>query len=174
MSPPVPFVINSAMDVMVCREVLTHLIEACEILGSDADSIPKWKAILAKMPPYRTTEDGTLKEWGWPGLDENYDQRHVSHLYGAWPSDEIQPTRSPDLARAALLADRKRGPANSSAHGLCHRALAAARLKDDYLVDWEIKQLLNQGYLTQTLRSEERRVGKESVSTGRSRWSPYH
>src|SRR3546814_7469523 len=69
------------MDVMVCREVLTHLIEECEILGSDADSIPKWKAILAKMPPYRTTEDGTHKEWGWPGLDENYDQRHVSHLY---------------------------------------------------------------------------------------------
>src|SRR3546814_13673814 len=25
-----------------------------------------------------------------------------------------------------------------------------------------------------TLRSEERRVGKECVSTGRSRWSPYH
>src|SRR3546814_3933016 len=24
------------------------------------------------------------------------------------------------------------------------------------------------------LRSEERRVGKECVSTGRSRWSPYH
>src|SRR3546814_11240999 len=32
-------------------------------------------------------------------------------------------------------------------------ALAAARLKDDYLVDWEIKQLLNQGYFNQTLRS---------------------
>jgi hypothetical protein len=159
MAPPVPFVINSAMDVMVCREVLTHLIEACEILGSDGDQIPKWKAILAKMPPYRTTDDGTLKEWGWPGLDENYDQRHVSHLYGAWPSDEIQPTRSPDLARAALLADRKRGPANSSAHGLCHRALAAARLKDAYLVDWEIKQLLNQGYFNQTLRSSHNPYG---------------
>jgi alpha-L-fucosidase 2 len=153
MAPPVPFVINSAMDVMVCREVLTHLIEACEILGSDSDSLPKWKAMLAKMPPYRTTEDGTLKEWGWPGLDENYDQRHVSHLYGAWPSDEIDPRRTPELARAALLADRKRGPANTSAHGLCHRALAAARLKDSFLVDWEIKQLLNQGYFNETLRS---------------------
>lgn len=153
MSPPTPLVINSAMDVMVCREVLTHLIEACEILGSDAESIPKWRAMLAKMPPYRTTEDGTLKEWGWPGLDENYDQRHVSHLYGAWPSDEIQPRYTPELARATMLADRKRGPANTSAHGLCHRALAAARLKDDYLVDWEIKQLLNQGYFNQTLRS---------------------
>lgn len=153
MAPPAPFVINSAMDVMVCREVLTHLVEACGILGSDGDQVAKWKAMLAKMPPYRTTEDGTLKEWGWPGLDENYDQRHVSHLYGAWPSDEIQPAGSPDLARSALLADRKRGPANSSAHGLCHRALAAARLKDHHLVDWELKQLLNQGYFGQTMRS---------------------
>src|SRR3546814_20530021 len=28
--------------------------------------------------------------------------------------------------------------------------------------------------LAERLRSEERRVGKECVSTGRSRWSPYH
>jgi hypothetical protein len=159
MAPPAPFVINSAMDVMVCREVLTHLIEASEILGTDTASLPKWKAMLAKMPPYRTTEDGTLKEWGWPGLDENYDQRHVSHLYGAWPSDEIDPRRTPELARSALLADRKRGPANSSAHGLCHRALAAARLKDAFLVDWEIKQLLNQGYFNETLRSAHNPYG---------------
>src|SRR3546814_13111971 len=29
-------------------------------------------------------------------------------------------------------------------------------------------------YLNEALRSEERRVGKECVSTFRSRWSPYH
>jgi alpha-L-fucosidase 2 len=159
MAPPAPFVINAAMDVMVCREVLTHLIEACETLHIDADGVARWKALLARMPPYRTTEDGTLKEWGWPGLDENYDQRHVSHLYGAWPSDEIDPDITPELARAALLADRKRGPANSSAHGLCHRALAGARLKDRYLVDFELKQLLNQGYFNQTLRSAHNPYG---------------
>src|SRR3546814_18568619 len=28
--------------------------------------------------------------------------------------------------------------------------------------------------VTAQVRSEERRVGKECVSTGRSRWSPYH
>ena len=160
MAPPAPFVINAAMDVMVCREVLTHLIEACEILGSDADGgVARWRAMLAKMPPYRTTADGTLKEWGWPGLDDNYDQRHVSHLYGAWPSDEIDPDTTPELARAALLADRKRGPANTSAHGLCHRALAAARLKDRYLVDFELKQLLNQGYFNATMRSSHNPYG---------------
>src|SRR3546814_17774757 len=30
------------------------------------------------------------------------------------------------------------------------------------------------GSLRAALRSEERRVGQECVSTGRSRWSPYH
>lgn len=159
MAPPAPFVINAAMDVMVCREVLTHLIEACETLGTDADGIARWRTMLAKMPPYRTTEDGTLKEWGWPGLGENYDQRHVSHLYGAWPSDEIDPDTTPELAHAALLADRKRGPANTSAHGLLHRALAGARLKDRYLVDYELKRLLNEGYFNTALRSSHNPYG---------------
>ena len=153
MKPPCPLVINSTMDLMVCQQVLANLIEACTILGSDADKISVWKAMLAKMPPALTTKDGTLKEWSWPGLEENYDQRHVSHLYGAWPGDQIDPGRNPELARAALLADRKRGPANTSSHGLCHRALAGARLKDSYLVNFELRQLLEQGYFGNSLRS---------------------
>src|SRR3546814_12163210 len=32
----------------------------------------------------------------------------------------------------------------------------------------------NFGYGADSVRSEERRVGKECVSTCRSRWSPYH
>ena len=153
MPAPTPLVINSAMDIMVCREVLTHLIEAAAILKIEQDNVDKWKQMLSQMPPYLTTADGTLKEWAWPGLEENYDQRHVSHLYGAWPADEIDPGRTPELARAALLADRKRGPSNNSAHGLCHRALAGARLKDAYMVDFELRQLLQQGYFNGTLRS---------------------
>lgn len=153
MKPPCPLVINSTMDLMVCQQVLANLIDACETLGSDPDKIPVWKAMLAKMPPALTTRDGTLKEWSWPGLEENYDQRHVSHLYGAWPGDQVDPGRNPELARAALLADRKRGPANTSSHGLCHRALAGARLKDSYLVNFELRQLLEQGYFGNTLRS---------------------
>jgi hypothetical protein len=142
-----PTVINADMDIMVCREVLTHLIEAAEILGTDTDSVPKWKAMLAKMPPYLLDADGALKEWAWPTLTERQDHRHVSHLYGVWPGDEIDPDRTPQLAKAAWLADRKRAQENASAHGLSHRALAAARLKDDYLVYFELKQFLEQGYV---------------------------
>jgi hypothetical protein len=151
-SPSAMLVINASMDIAVCREVLTHLIEACELLGTDADSIAKWKAMLAKMPPYLMEPDGTLKEWAWPTLKERYSHRHISHLYGAWPGDEIDPDRTPQLALAAMLADRKRVPERLAAHGRCHRALVGARLKDCYMVDTELRQLIEQGYVAATLR----------------------
>jgi hypothetical protein len=151
-SESAPTVINAVMDISVCKEVLTHLIEASETLGTDADQVPKWKAMLAKMPPYLTDTDGALKEWAWPTLEENQDHRHASHLYGAWPTDEIDPDRTPELAKASWLADRKRAQGNASGHGISHRALAAARLKDDYLVNMELKQFFEQGYVGPTLR----------------------
>jgi hypothetical protein len=139
------------MDIMVCHEVLTHLIQASEILGVESEKVPKWKAMLAKMPPYLLDTDGALKEWAWPALEERLDHRHVSHLYGVWPGDEIDPDRTPQLARAAWLADRTRGQENASAHGLFHRALVGARLKDAYLVNFNLKQVLEQGYVSPSL-----------------------
>jgi hypothetical protein len=144
--------INSTMDITVCREVLANLVEACELLGTDAGSIPKWKAMLAKLPPYLLEQDGTLKEWSWPTLEERYSHRHISHLYGVWPGDEIDPDRTPKLALSAMMADRRRVPERLAAHGRCHRALVGARLKDCYMVDTELRQLIEQGYVAATMR----------------------
>ena len=79
--------------------------------------------------------DGALKEWAWPTLGERYVHRHISHLYGAWPGDEIDPDRTPQLAKAAVIANRHRVPERLAGHGPSHRALAGARLKDSYMVD---------------------------------------
>jgi alpha-L-fucosidase 2 len=159
--------INAQMDISVCREVLTNLITACETLGTDADSVPKWKAILAKLPPSLLEPDGTLKEWAWPTLAENYTQRHVSHLYGAWPGDEIDPDRTPKLALAAMMADRRRVPERLAAHGRCHRALVGARLKDCYMVDTELRQLIEQGHVGTTLRtSHDPYIGPQPDAQG--------
>jgi hypothetical protein len=99
--PSQMLVLNASMDIAVCREVLTNLVEACETLGIEADSVPKWKAMLEKLPPYLLDPDGTLKEWVWPTLEERHNQRHVSQLYGVWPGDEIDPDRTPHwLGRA--------------------------------------------------------------------------
>ncbi len=144
--------INTAMDISVCREVLGNLVEACELLGVEADSVPRWKAMLAKLPPHMVQPEGSMNEWAWPTLRERYVQRHISHLYGAWPGDEIDPDRVPQLAKAALVADRHRVPERLAAHGRCHRALVGARLKDSYLVDTELRQLIEEGNVGQSLR----------------------
>ena len=166
--PAGPVLVNATMDIAVCREVLVNLIQACEILGTDADSVAKWRTMLAKMPPYLLEPDGTLKEWAWPTLQERFAHRHVSHLYGAWPGDEIDPDRTPQLARAALIADRRRtfdvmSTAVSGevlpAYARCHRALAGARLKDNVIVDVQLRQLMEQGYISTTLRCSREPYG---------------
>jgi hypothetical protein len=159
--PSGPLLVNATMDIAVCREVLTNSIQACETLGTDTDSVAKWKAMLAKMPPYLLELDGTLKEWAWPTLQERYSHRHVSHLYGAWPGDEIDPDRTPQLTRAAVIADRRRtfdvmtnavAGETLPAYARCHRALAGARLKDNIIVGIQLRQLMEQGYVSASLR----------------------
>lgn len=159
--PKEPALINATMDIAVCREVLSNLLQASEILSTDADSVPKWKAMLAKMPPYLIEPDGTLKEWAWPTLEEHYNHRHVSHLYGVWPGDEIDPDRTPQLARAAEIANRRRtfdtlatsvAGETLPAYARCHRALVGARLKDNIVVDVQLRQLMEQGYVSTALR----------------------
>jgi hypothetical protein len=105
--------------------------------------------------------DGTLKEWAWPTLQEHYSHRHVSHLYGVWPGDEIDPDRTPQLALAAEIADRRRtfdtmstavAGETLAAYARCHRALVGARLKDRFMVDTQLRQLIEEGYVATTLR----------------------
>ena len=145
-------VVNASMDVSVCREVLGNLITACELLGIETASVPKWKEMLAKLPPYLLEPDGAMKEWSWPSLAERHSHRHISHLYGSWPGDEIDPDRTPQLAKAALIANRHRVPERLAAHSRCHRALVGARLKDSFMVDSELRQLIEEGYVGPTLR----------------------
>ena len=152
LDPSCMLVINSSMDISVCREVLANLVQACELLGIEADNVPKWKAMLAKLPPCLLEPDGAMKEWSWPTLAERYNQRHISHLYGAWPGDEIDPDRTPQLAKAVVIANRHRVPERLAAHGRCHRALVGARMKDAYMVDAEFRQLIEEGNVGPTLR----------------------
>ena len=165
---PGPTMINSTMDIAVCREVLTNLITACETLNIEASGISKWKAMLDKIPPYLIEPDGTLKEWAWPSIQEHYSHRHVSHLYGAWPGDEIEPDRTPQLALSAELANRRRtfdtmstavAGETLAAYARCHRALVGARLKDNIIVDTQLRQLMEQGQVSTALRCSRETYG---------------
>lgn len=166
--PQGPALINATMDIAVCHEVLSILIKASEVLGAEPVAVAKWKTMLTKMPPYLVETDGTLKEWAWPTLEEHYTHRHVSHLYGVWPGDEIDPDRTPQLAQAAQIANRRRtfdvlpmavAGETLPAYARCHRALAGARLKDNIIVDTQLRQLMEQGYISTALRCSREPYG---------------
>lgn len=131
---------NSTSEISICKEVFTTLIEGCKILGIQQEKIPIWQNVIAKLPEYKINEDGALSEWSYPGLGDNYNHRHSSHLYAVYPGLEITPYKTPELHKAAKIAMEKRleaGLGNNSAHGYMHISLVAARLKDPELM-WKM------------------------------------
>jgi hypothetical protein len=76
--------INATMDIAVAREVFTKLIAACRELTIEQDNVPKWEALLAKLPPYPVSKDGQLTEF--PGGGVATGHRHHSQLYPCFQS----------------------------------------------------------------------------------------
>ncbi len=81
---PSQAVVNATMDVMLAKELLRNLIKAGKILNESKGQLRKWEAMLVKMPEYEVDSAGVLREWLWPGYEENHHHRHVSHLYGMY------------------------------------------------------------------------------------------
>ena len=145
--------INSVMDIMICREVLDHLIEGCKELGIEKEQIPHWEKQRKELPVYLLDEEGGLKEWAWPGIPENYNHRHVSHHYALWPGHELTWENEPELARAIMISNRKRGHQDESAHGIIHRLFSAIRLKDLEDTVYNLQYLMSHGYVTKALNT---------------------
>ncbi len=131
-SPETGAGITATMDVMVCKDVLKSLIHACHVLNIDKENIPKWEAMLEKLPEYRINQDGALAEWVPEGKPERYKHRHLSHLHSCYEAlDDLDPDKSPKLWAAAQEATRRRihSGGEVSSHGRVHMGLAAAFLR---------------------------------------------
>ncbi|MFG3020479.1 glycoside hydrolase N-terminal domain-containing protein [Streptomyces sp. NPDC048254] len=140
--------VNAAMDLSAARHALRTAADYHP--GPDAG---RWRALADRLPPHRINADGALAEWAWPGLRDTYDHRHLSHLYGVWPLDEITPYDTPELAAAAHRALELRGAENDSAHGHLHHALVAARLRDGERVAAALGQVLDGDFFHASLMS---------------------
>ena len=143
-------VINATMDIAVAKEALSYAIKFSKELGRNKEKISDWQKLLDKLPRYRVNEDGALAEWADKDLRDRYNHRHVSHLYPLWPGHEISP-ESGELFEAALMAARKRGRGNRSAHGLAHMALIGSRLRDCELVYGNLDFMLRENYILPSL-----------------------
>jgi len=92
---------GNTMDNQLVFDVFTNIIEATAVLNTDlafADTIKKMKDQLA---PMQIGQHKQLQEWMFDWDKVNDKHRHISHLYGLYPSNQISPYTSPELFQAA-------------------------------------------------------------------------
>lgn len=95
------------MDNQLLFDLFSRIIKVAEILKQDADLVDQMREKLAHLPPMQIGEWGQLQEWMYDWDNPEDQHRHVSHLYGLYPSNQISPYRNPELfsaARTSLIA----------------------------------------------------------------------
>ena len=100
---------GSTMDNQIVFDVLSQVIAAAKILGKDESSIFNLQSSIKKLPPMQIGRYGQLQEWLIDGDDPKDEHRHISHLYGLYPSNQISPYSNPDLFTAAANTLNQRG-----------------------------------------------------------------
>ncbi len=100
---------GSTMDNQLVRELFGNTMKAAALLNTDAEFSAKLAEASAKLPPNQIGSDGRLMEWLEEYVEVEPRHRHVSHLYGLHPGNEITPELTPELAEAAKKALYARG-----------------------------------------------------------------
>ena len=92
---------GTTMDNQLLFDLFTKTIKAAEILNTDHEFVVKVDETLRRLAPMQIGQYAQLQEWmeDWDNPDDKH--RHVSHLYGAFPSNLISPIRTPELYEAA-------------------------------------------------------------------------
>lgn len=120
------------MDNQILRDLFTQCIEAAGILGVDDELNDRIKAAREKLIPTRIGKHGAIMEW-----PEDYEElepghRHISHLYGLHPSEQITVDGTPELARAAEVTLQRR-----LAGGGGHTGWSRAWITNHYAKLWD-------------------------------------
>ena len=89
------------MDIELVRELFTRTLAAGHILGEDESFLKQVETARSKLPPFAIGKQGRLQEWQQDYEDAEPGHRHISHLWGLFPGDQISLRDTPELAQAA-------------------------------------------------------------------------
>lgn len=117
------------MDISIVRAVFWRLLESANhletlaperykaLVTQDEDLLARARSAMAQLPPFKIGADGRLQEWQQDYKDHEPGHRHISHLFGLFPEDQITVQGTPELARAARLVLDKRLAAGGGSTG---------------------------------------------------------
>jgi alpha-L-fucosidase 2 len=120
-----------AMDSQLIRDFLGLLRPLAVSIGGEPELVADIDRVLPRLAPDRIGANGQLQEWleDWDMQAPEMHHRHVSHLYGLYPSWQIDMDRTPDLAAAARRSLEIRGD-DATGWGIGWRINLWARLRD--------------------------------------------
>nr|WP_281384373.1 glycoside hydrolase family 95 protein [Pelagicoccus albus] len=119
--------LGPTIDQQLLRYLFGACIEASEVLGLDADFRGEIEAKMERLAPTQIGSDGRIMEWLEEYEETDPHHRHVSHLWGLYPGNEIHPETTPELAAAARKSLDTRGDGGTG-WSLAHRLVLWARL----------------------------------------------
>ncbi|MEL4307026.1 glycosyl hydrolase family 95 catalytic domain-containing protein [Joostella sp. CR20] len=100
---------GTTMDNQLVFDVFNNVEKAAQILNIDTEFISAVKNKKAKLPPMQIGKHSQLQEWIEDWDNPNNKHRHISHLYGLYPSAQISPFKNPKLFQAAKNTLNQRG-----------------------------------------------------------------
>ena len=102
------------MDVQLVNELFANTVRAARILERDEAFAVELEQAMEKLPPMQISpKGGYLQEWLEDYEEADVHHRHVSHLFGLYPSNQISVTETPELAEAARKTLERRGDAGT-------------------------------------------------------------
>ncbi|WP_163410273.1 glycoside hydrolase family 95 protein [Flavobacterium ajazii] len=92
---------GTTMDNQLVFDTFNNILNASKILEKDKTFADSVAVALKRLPPMQIGQYSQLQEWlhDWDKPDDHH--RHISHLYGLFPSGQISPFRTPQLIEAA-------------------------------------------------------------------------
>lgn len=120
------------MDNQILRDLFTQCIEAAQILGVSDDLNDQIMAARDRLVPTQIGEKGNILEWPKDYEEAEPGHRHISHLYGLHPSEQITMDGTPELAKAARVTLERR-----LSYGGGHTGWSRAWIMNHYAKLWD-------------------------------------
>lgn len=104
-----PITGGCTMDNQIVFDALCNTLQAARVVGDRQTFQDSLRQIIDRLPPMQIGRYGQLQEWLQDMDDPRDEHRHISHLYGLYPSNQISPFRQPELFQAAHTTLEQRG-----------------------------------------------------------------